>query len=382
MKLNMTCRTCEFGSNGFCKDDGKDEHSKELIQDDISCDEWGASLEYYSEITENAPWYIKEPYKKCQISYGEFLEFLRKDGEGIGININIYDAIERVYDLQPWELAGVLDVSMGVIGYARMQKTTVKRKRQFSSRLHIPEIFFDNFSSIQLEELKKCKEECYEFYGSESMKKFKQNGVNAMDLKMEQDIAKSKLLNEEYRKNSQYKYQYEGKNKMYHDLSDDYKARDYVIAITLKDGDYFGNIFYEYSYGGYGLSVSIMQDILAFIDNLNCEEIDGLNEEGLLSNNIGLKSDINGQEIHFELKNESGDVLRKKIPETELQKYIIGYEMIRCDGHGMKKERRRCSSCKNFYSIEGCAKGNCSVRGDVVQRSRVICAFDYVSIED
>ncbi len=199
---------------------------------------------------------------------------------------------------------------------------------------------------------------------------------------MEQDIANSKVLNEEYRKNNQYKYQYEGKNKMYHDLSDDYKARDYVIAITLKDGDYYGKIFYEYSYGGYGLSVSIMQDILGFIENLSCEEIDGWNEEGLLNNNIGLKSDINCQEIHFELKNESGDVLRKKIPETELQKYIIGYEMIRCDGHGMKKERRRCSSCKNFHSIEGCAKGNCSVRGDVVQRSRVICAFDYVPIED
>ncbi len=99
---------------------------------------------------------------------------------------------------------------------------------------------------------------------------------------MEQDIANSKVLNEEYRKNNQYKYQYEGKNRMYHDLSDDYKARDYVIAITLKDGDYCGNIYYEYSYGGYGLSVSIMQDILGFIENLNCEEIDGWNEEGLL----------------------------------------------------------------------------------------------------
>ena len=55
---------------------------------------------------------------------------------------------------------------------------------------------------------------------------------------------------------------------MYHDLSDDYKSRDYVIAITLKEGDYYGNIFYEYSSGGYGLSVSIMEDILQFIENL------------------------------------------------------------------------------------------------------------------
>ena len=54
-------------------------------------------------------------------------------------------------------------------------------------------------------------------------------------------------------------------------------------------------------------------------------------------------------------------------------KYIVGYEMIRCDGHGMKKEMRKCGSCRNFQPIEGSAKGKCSTRGDVVQRSRIIC---------
>lgn len=62
----------------------------------------------------------------------------------------------------------------------------------------------------------------------------------------------------------------------------------------------------------------------------------------------------------------------------ESQKYIVGHEMVRCDGHGMRKERRRCSSCQNFKPIEGCAKGNCIVKGDIVQRSRIICAFDYI----
>ena len=88
---------------------------------------------------------------------------------------------------------------------------------------------------------------------------------------------------------------------MYHDLTDDFKSRDYVIAITLKDGDYYGNIFYEYTSGGYGLSVSTMEDILQFIEELNCEEINELNEEGLLNNNIALRADINGLNIHFEL---------------------------------------------------------------------------------
>ncbi|MDD3139044.1 MAG: hypothetical protein PHX08_08745 [Lachnospiraceae bacterium] len=376
MKLEMTCRTCEFGSNGGCMDGV--EESEKVKQNNNECKEWGASLQYFSEITEKAPWYIKEPYKNYKISCDKFLNYIRKDGEGIGIDVNIYDAIEKIYGLRSWELAGVLDVSMGVLGYARMQKTIPKRKKQFASRLHIPEEFFDEFLSTQLGELEKCKEEFQEFYGRKTIESFKKKGVEAMDLKIEQSIAISKIENERFRQENSFKYQYQENNKMFHDMSDDYKSRDYVIAITLKEGDYFGNIFYEYSAGEYGLSKNIMEDILQFVDSLNCEEIDEWNEEGLLNNNIGLRSDTNGEEIHFELKNGSGQILQKTIPENELQKYIIGYEMIRCDGHGMKKERRRCISCKNFHQIEGTAKGNCSVRGDIVQRSRVICAHDFV----
>lgn len=109
------------------------------------------------------------------------------------------------------------------------------------------------------------------------------------------------------------------------------------------------------------MSVDIMEDILQFIENLDCEEINELNEEGLLNNNIALQADINGKDIHFELRNDAGEKLEKTIPEDELQKYIVGYEMIRCDGRGMKKERRKCGSCENFTPIEDCAKGNCSV---------------------
>jgi len=381
MKLDKTCRTCEFFLCRGNKDNEKCEYCGEKIPEGLGCDEWGASLEYYSEITHNAPWYIKEPYARHQISYDQFLEYLQKDEDGIGIEINIYDAIERIYGLKLWELSGVLDVSMGVIGYARNRGTIAKRKRQFSDRLHIPEKFFDIILSTELQILKESKEEFYEFYGREVIEKFKKNGTNAMQTKLEKDITIEKLRNERYREDNQYKYLYKEKNKMYHDLSDDYKSRDYVVAITLKEGDYFGNIFYEYNYVGYGLPVTIMSDILEFIENLNCEEINELNEEGLLNSNIGIKSDINGKDIHFELRDESGNVLKKTVHEKDLQKYIISYEMIRCDGHGIKKERRKCISCKNFQSIEGNAKGRCSARGDVVQRSRTICAFDYVPIE-
>ena len=118
--------------------------------------------------------------------------------------------------------------------------------------------------------LKECREEFRAFYGDELIEKLKQNGLAAMEARMERRSAIDKLRNERYREENKERYQYE-KIKMYHDLSDDYKSRDYVIAITLKEGDYYGNIFYEYTSGEYGLSVYIMEDILEFIENLTCE---------------------------------------------------------------------------------------------------------------
>lgn len=165
---------------------------------------------------------------------------------------------------------------------------------------------------------------------------------------------------------------------MYHDLSDDYKSRDYVIAIVLQEGEYFGNIYYEYNSTGYGLRFDVMKDLLQYIENLDCEEIDDYNSEGILHNDIRLKADINGKDIHFVLRSNNGDLLEKCIPCSELENYIVGYNMVKCDGHGKKKERKHCSSCENFIPIEGSAKGNCLVRRDKVQRSRVICAYDYV----
>ena len=227
MRIDKICKTCGFDSNGVC---GMYTTCKEGEE----CDDWEASLEYYTEITKKAPWYIKKPYDQCKISYEKFLDLLQQDEQGVGVEINIYDAIEKVYELNSVELAGVLDVSMGVLGYASTQITISKRKRPFSSRLHIPESFFDKFLSTQLDALKKCREEFRDCYGDELIEKFKQNGYAAMEAKIEKQNAVDKIKNEKYREENQNRYQYKEKTKMYHDLSDDYKSRDYVIAITLK----------------------------------------------------------------------------------------------------------------------------------------------------
>lgn len=75
------------------------------------------------------------------------------------------------------------------------------------------------------------------------IEKFKQNGFDMLEEKTKKQIAIDKIQNIKYREENQERYQYNGKNEMYHDLSDDYKSRDYVIGIILKEGNYYGCIF-------------------------------------------------------------------------------------------------------------------------------------------
>ncbi len=165
---------------------------------------------------------------------------------------------------------------------------------------------------------------------------------------------------------------------MYHDMSDDYKSRDYRVVITLQEGDYYGHIYYEYNYNGFGLNYDIIVDISSYIESLTCEEIDDLNAEDLINCDCGLKADINGKHIHLILRNTQGDTIRKTICDGTLENYVTEIKMESCRGHGKKKETRKCQSCKNFTPKETGAKGYCSVRREDIQRSRLICGFDFI----
>ena len=61
--------------------------------------------------------------------------------------------------------------------------------------------------STQLDELKKCIEEFASFYGDELIKKFKQNGLDAMKARMKRLNAIDKIRNEKYREENQERYQ-------------------------------------------------------------------------------------------------------------------------------------------------------------------------------
>ena len=76
MILDKTCKTCEFNFEGNCGIEHKYTPNKE-------CKSWGASFEYYKEITQKAPWYLKESYDRYKLNYMEFLDLLQKDEQGV-----------------------------------------------------------------------------------------------------------------------------------------------------------------------------------------------------------------------------------------------------------------------------------------------------------
>lgn len=162
MKLIRECRTCEFNFDGVCAGHGDTyKYGEKIIDDNKGCNDWGASLEYFSNITEKAPWYIRDDYKKYKISYDEFLKRLDDDEKGIPIEINLYDAIENIYELSLVELAEVLNVTLGIISYAKSRGTVAKRVTDFSRKLYIPVKFFNYFTTQDFEELRRCRKEFF-----------------------------------------------------------------------------------------------------------------------------------------------------------------------------------------------------------------------------
>ena len=59
VRIDKICKTCGFDSNGVCG-------MYTTCKEGEKCDDWEASLEYYTEITKKAPWYIKKPYDQCK----------------------------------------------------------------------------------------------------------------------------------------------------------------------------------------------------------------------------------------------------------------------------------------------------------------------------
>lgn len=152
------CKTCEFNFSGTCAGHGDTYEYGEVITDDtLSCDDWGIGLDYFTEITKNAPWYIREPYQDCKIDYSTFEKLLEADATGEAIEVNIYDVIREIYGLSLVDLAVLLNVTFGVVYRARSVGTPAKRLKRFSETLFIPVGFFKKTTTHDFEQIQKCK---------------------------------------------------------------------------------------------------------------------------------------------------------------------------------------------------------------------------------
>lgn len=165
MVINKTCQTCEFNFDNICAGDGNYKCGEKITNPDIECEGWGISFEYFSQVIDELPWYIKQPYNRGQLCFGEVLQKLEEDETERGTEINIYDALAHVYGIPCWELGEILGVKRSVVSRAVCRGTVDKRKKQFAPILCIPEEYFDEFYSKQLEDLEKCREKFYLLHG-------------------------------------------------------------------------------------------------------------------------------------------------------------------------------------------------------------------------
>ncbi len=158
MEVLKQCKTCEFNFSGICVGHGNTYKYGEAISDDtLSCDDWSVGFDYFTEITKNAPWYIREPYRDSRIDYSTFEKLLEADAAGEAIEVNIFDAIRKIYGLSLVDLAVLLNVTFGVMYRARSVGTPSKRIKSFSQVLCIPADFFKKMTTHDFEQLRKCK---------------------------------------------------------------------------------------------------------------------------------------------------------------------------------------------------------------------------------
>lgn len=364
INFKKVCSTCEYNHFGECNEGRYDEQ----VKSNDTCESWSCSGRYIDYLQMLAPWYIKNKFNKSY-DYKEFVMNMEKHSNGEPIKVEFYDAVMKTYNLSLKELAEVLNVKPGVITYAMVHNTPKKRLYEFSRILCIPYQLFDNITSLDLPKIEKCKNK---FYKIHTIKKIDEIKKSIYDREI---AAEKRFLQKNYpkfKRNFDKKLEeYSKLTDIHHDMSDDYRKRAYVVAIKFQKDDYYGFIYDDYEYGGYGLCDT------DFIETLSIEKIDQLNEKCLLINDIGLTPKNN--KVVFTLHDDSGNETTLTTNSNELKNYIVEYKMVKCEGVGNKKERRKCLECKNFIANSENAKGYCTAKETEVPRSRIICGFDFVS---
>lgn len=159
MGIVRCCKTCEFNSGGVCTGHGDTyKYGEEIGDDSKTCEDWGASFDYYCEITENAPRFLREPLNDCRISYDTFLSQYDDFLSGRSVPLNFFDAIKFVYGISMVDIAVLLNVSFGVVYRAKTKGIPLKRIKQFSEALFVnPKLLTKTTTTSDFDSLKESK---------------------------------------------------------------------------------------------------------------------------------------------------------------------------------------------------------------------------------
>lgn len=159
MRLEKHCRTCEFNFNSVCAGHGNTYKYGDKITDETkTCDDWGASLDYYTYTTTYAPRFLRERLNECKISYVKFSTLLDDYIGGNGIPINIFDAVKFIYGISMVDIAVLLDVTFGVVYRAKTSGIPAKRIKQFTEVLGIPPELLISTTTKDFDKLRQAKE--------------------------------------------------------------------------------------------------------------------------------------------------------------------------------------------------------------------------------
>lgn len=137
---------------------GKDITTKSSIQ----CDEWDIGFDYFNYVMDNLPWYLQKKSNQGA-SCSEILSLIDMDEKGLPIELDIFEVIEEVYGLKyPTDFSYVLGVTDSIVSYAHTHSVPQKRLNHFANTFCIFGKYFYDISTLDLEEIEKCK---IKFYG-------------------------------------------------------------------------------------------------------------------------------------------------------------------------------------------------------------------------
>lgn len=160
--MEKQCKTCEFNFDGICAGHGNTYKYGEKITDNTKyCNDWGASLDFFSYTTTNAPRFLREQLNDCRISYDVFSSQFNDYVAGNSVVINFFDAIKFIYRISMVDIAVLLDVTFGVVYRAKTKGIPQKRINQFSDALCVKAELLTNITTSDFDKLRVAREKFF-----------------------------------------------------------------------------------------------------------------------------------------------------------------------------------------------------------------------------